>query len=357
MAGTLSSGIRSIFAYTPTMGLEATKPKLQFWSNPMPDWVMETFEQLATAEPITDANSRVKMGLGFDFWFLPEAFVKSIFEKVRSLGGNIVTGHCNRFHGENSSSLPAMMKKYGLLDHRVVLSHAGGVTADDVQLLQEANAFISATPSSEQHMAVGPPCCFRDDVPGIDKVCSFGVDSQAITSGSMVNEMRMGLQSARGKDSAEWNKKGKLPREIYRTTLDAYNMGTVQGARALDMQDDIGSIAVGKKADLVVFDTLSPAMIGAAQKDPVMAIVMHSSIGDIDTVVVDGVVRKRGGKLLPVKTTEWTEKSFVETSRSVEWREVATKVLEIQSRFVKKLEDFDLPEIESAVGSMYHLPW
>lgn len=45
------------------------------------------------------------------------------------------------------------------------------------------------------------------------------------------------------------------------------------------MEDKIGSIAVGKKAELVVFDGLSPAMFGAAEQDPVTAIVLARASG------------------------------------------------------------------------------
>lgn len=51
-----------------------------------------------------------------------------------------------------------------------------------------------------------------------------------------------------------------MPKNTYHATHEAYNLGTVRGARALNMEADVGSISVGKKADLVEFDTLSPAM-------------------------------------------------------------------------------------------------
>ena len=66
------------------------------------------------------------------------------------------------------------------------------------------------------------------------------------------------------------------------------------------MEEDLGSLAVGKIADLVVFDGDSPSMICASEQDPVAAIVLHSSVRDIDMVIVDGQIRKQNSKLLPV---------------------------------------------------------
>lgn len=121
------------------------------------------------------------------------------------------------------------------------------------------------------------------------------------------------------------------------------------------MEADIGSIEVGKKADIVLFDALSPSMYCAAQQDPVMAIVLHSSIRDVDTVIVDGVVRKRAGNLLPVQVTDYNQRDFIETSRQVEWPEVADHVLRMQERFVSKMEDYNLGELEKAIRTNWGL--
>ncbi|KAL2820419.1 Metallo-dependent hydrolase [Aspergillus granulosus] len=350
IAGTLSSGIRSIFAYTPVNILLATKPQVVFSPDPLPDWVMQTFERLATSHPLNDPGSRVKLGFGFDFYHLPKEIVLSLFEKVKSLGATVITSHFVRNFVRDSESLASLLNSYGLLQEGLVLSHAGGATADDIRLLQDANCFISATPNTELAMAAGPPVCFRDDLPGADRICSLGVDCHSATSGSMVNEMRMALQTARGTDSAAHIRKGQWPRGVSHTTADAFNMGTIQGARALCMEQDIGSIKVGKKADLVVFDALSPAMACVAQQEPVMAIVLHSTIRDIDMVLVDGEVRKKNGRLCPASGTEWLDgKGFVDTDRVIHWREVADRILAVQKRLAPKMPNHLLLEIEDRI--------
>ncbi|KAH8703255.1 hypothetical protein BGW36DRAFT_403692 [Talaromyces proteolyticus] len=354
IAGTLSSGIRSIFGYTPVATLAATMPKVEFSPDPLPDWVMQAFEQLATSHPLNDPESRVKLGLGFDFYHLSKEVVVGVFERAKSLGTKIITSHFIQNFVRDSESLPVLLKSYGLLQKGMVLSHAGGATADDVKLMHNANCFVSATPNTELAMAVGPPVCFRADLPGIDPICSLGVDCHSATSGSMVNEMRVALQTARGIESRTHIRNGEWPREVSHKTVDAFNMGTIQGARALCMEDDIGSIKVGKKADLVVFETLSPAMSCVAQQDPVMAIVLHSNIRDIDTVLVDGEIKKQNGKLCPVKAFEWhSEKGFVDMGLVIEWREVADRILAIHQRVVSKMSNSLLLEIEDHVRERF----
>ena len=58
-------------------------------------------------------------------------------------------------------------------------------------------------------------------------------------------------------------------------------------------------------------------MLAAVEHEPIAAILLHSSVRDVDTVIVDGVVRKENGKLLPVqaKGKQW------------QWSDVAKEVL------------------------------
>lgn len=338
--------------------LQEAKSEIKFAAELLPSWVMEAFERLAKSKFLTDPDSRVRLGFGFDFYFLPQQVVQGIFAKVKSLGVKVITSHFVRHLEQGGDSLAAKLRSYGLLEEGIVLSHAGGATAEDAKLLHDANAYVSATPNTELAMAAGPPVTFREDLPLMDRMCSLGIDCHSVTSCSLVNEMRFALQGARGHDSAKHLDNAQMPRKMYHTTAEAFNMGTIQGARALCLDQEIGSIKEGKKADLVIFEALSPAMIGVAQQDPVSAIVLHSSIGDINTVIVDGQIRKRDGKLLPVKTAEWHDETecVTTTESEISWREVAEHVLETQKRFVEKTKQYNIPGIEESLRQMYGKP-
>lgn len=79
----------------------------------------------------------------------------------------------------------------------------------------------------------------------------------------------------------------------------------------------IGSVEVGKKADLLVFDTLSPNLAGAL--DPFQAIVFSATNADVELVMVDGEIVKRDGTLTRV---EWgaVAKELREKARGVRKR-------------------------------------
>ncbi|PZE91186.1 amidohydrolase family protein [Curtobacterium sp. MCBD17_008] len=70
------------------------------------------------------------------------------------------------------------------------------------------------------------------------------------------------------------------------TAREAFEMGTIGGARALRMEDEIGSLEPGKRADLVVFDGESPTL--ANVHDPFQAVVFVAGSREVKDVWVDG---------------------------------------------------------------------
>lgn len=94
-----------------------------------------------------------------------------------------------------------------------------------------------------------------------------------------------------------------------------FNLGTVRGAKAVGMEKEVGRLKEGMKADLVVFDGMSPAMLAVAEEDPAAAVVLHSSPRDIDMVLVDGAVRKEGGRLVDVEVGQVVTQMVVKSRR------------------------------------------
>lgn len=78
---------------------------------------------------------------------------------------------------------------------------------------------------------------------------------------------------------------------------DVLRMATAEGAAALGLADEVGSLGIGKRADLVLLraDALNLAPVA---HDPIGAVVTAAHPGNIDTVLVDGRPVKRHGQLL-----------------------------------------------------------
>ncbi|KAK9710512.1 hypothetical protein K7432_008390 [Basidiobolus ranarum] len=82
----------------------------------------------------------------------------------------------------------------------------------------------------------------------------------------------------------------------------ALEMATVNGAKALGLENEIGSLEVGKKADLVVVDL--KRLNSTPDFNPVSTLVYTATGGQVDTVVVDGKIVVEGGELKSMDEAE-----------------------------------------------------
>ncbi|KAL9109998.1 MAG: hypothetical protein Q9227_005337 [Pyrenula ochraceoflavens] len=349
ISATESSGIRSVFCYTPIIRAKSWTSELAIEEDMMPAWLMETFDKLAKAQPF--GEGRIRLGFGFDFFFLPQEVVVGLFEKVRKAGVKLITTHFTRnpiagnlpnLHPLKSgnNSTPSILESYGLVQDDLLYSHATGATKEDCELMTKSNSYVSTTPDTEGQM-LGMPMTFRKDV-----LASLGIDCHSNNPCSIVEQMRLALFSARLLSMAELEKQAKFPKQIKGRTEEAFNLGTINGARAIKMGDQLGSIAEGKLADIVVFNATSPSMIGAAQHDPLVAVVRHSSVHDISEVIVDGVVRKGGFCLKPVRTGSH---AAVTEGQELSWDVVSKNLIQSREEIQKRVEKCNN---EAAVGWM-----
>lgn len=332
---------------------------LTFHPNPFEEWVMQTFNKLADQMPSSDG--RVTLGFAFDLFFLPDDMVKSLFAQVKNAGVKTIT--C---HGATSLALHPIpvLHNLDLLTEHIIISHGGTLTRSDAELLKKSGAHFSSTPSTELQCAMGRPYCFdasfldggvSGDSIGVQDVASLGIDCHACTAGSIISEAKLGLANARNYFNEYYMKQDKTPRTLPASLSveAAFNLATIKGAEAVRMEDCIGRIKEGYKADLVVFDSMSPGMVGGAQHDPVAAVMMHSSSADVEIVIVDGVVRKRGGKLVDVVVGEAARK--VVGKERLEWSDVAREIVSSRARLQEELGKVDFVEAEKALLKMYYL--
>jgi cytosine/adenosine deaminase-related metal-dependent hydrolase len=224
----------------------------------------------------------------------------------------------------------------------VLLAHSTNATAEEAAQINHVGAHVSSTPSTEIQMGLGDPVCFRSD---LAKVSSLGVDCHTAAAADIPGQMRLALQFARGTRNRKIQESGKSPRSIEYTVEQVFNLGTIQGARAVGKGSEIGSLAEGKLADLVIYDPQSPGMVCASASDPVAAIVLHSSVRDIDTVFVDGVIRKQGGKLGPVDVG----------SKKMGWKEIASELIQSRQKIQEEVEKCDYDKALKTICSAFML--
>ncbi|KAF3002432.1 hypothetical protein E8E13_004045 [Curvularia kusanoi] len=322
------------------------------------DWVMKTFEELADQGPF--GAGRVTLGFAFDLFFLPPEMIKGLFAQVKGKGVKTITTHGSVSLGNVVQSLSTL----DLLDETIIISHGGDIKATDAELIKAAGAHLSSTPSSELQMAMGRPYCFDSAFAdggvhghsiGLQDNASLGIDCHTITGGSILTEARVGLQNARNTFGEYHLKQGKIPRTMpdNLSVEAAFNLATIKGAEAVNMGKEIGRIAEGYKADVVIFDALSPSMVAAAQHDPVAAVILHSTPDDIETVIVDGVVRKQNGKLLPVAVDDAAQSTIGKASLT--WTDVAKNVVVSRARIQDEIDKIDFEEATAALHKLFHI--
>jgi 5-methylthioadenosine/S-adenosylhomocysteine deaminase len=79
--------------------------------------------------------------------------------------------------------------------------------------------------------------------------------------------------------------------------LDALRLATSEGARALGLEDEVGSLEVGKRADLVVLDLARPELVAAPQVDVHDLVAFSASPATVRHVLVDGELLVEDGRL------------------------------------------------------------
>jgi len=158
----------------------------------------------------------------------------------------------------------------GLTTHRLCLAHCVWVDEAEQSLMAERDVKVLHCPGSNLKLGSGLAPVVEMRKKGIS--VSLGADGAACNNHlDMFEEMRLAavLQSVR-------HQPGAL------TARDAVDMATREGARALGLEAEIGSIEVGKRADLILIDAKGP--------DPYSTIVYASRGTDVRATVVDGEV-------------------------------------------------------------------
>jgi 5-methylthioadenosine/S-adenosylhomocysteine deaminase len=164
----------------------------------------------------------------------------------------------------------------GLASPQLCVAHCVWVDEAEQQLLAGRGVKVLHCPGSNLKLASGIAPVTEMRGRGIS--VSLGADGAACNNHlDMFSEMRLaaGLQAVtRG------------PRAL--AARDVLWMATREGARALGLDADIGSIEPGKRADLIVIDRDRPHL--ATAPDPISAVVYAARPSDVRTTVIDGAI-------------------------------------------------------------------
>lgn len=193
-----------------------------------------------------------------------------------------ITTHVGMYPGKATGIQPLLDAGLGGPD--VLLIHCTNADAKEITGLASTKTWVSLSPYTELRTGFGvtPIKAFLDA--GVSLCLS--VDTTALSgNGDMFAIMRMLQNLINGGEKNEFAAK---PRRLL-------ELATIEGARALGLSDVTGSLTPGKRADLILVRGYDLNMAPAT--DPVRMIVQATEPSNVDTVIVDGQVLKRNGKL------------------------------------------------------------
>lgn len=182
----------------------------------------------------------------------------------------------------------------GLLGSDTTYVHCCYFHEDEWQMVADSGGTVSIAPQVETQMGHGWPPVMKAIEYGLRP--SLSIDVVTTVPGDMFTQIRAAFGAERARVNADcW--KANLP--VPETMLTARRMleiATRNGAHVAGLEDRTGSLTPGKRADVVAID--ATALNVAPVHDAAAAVTLSADVSNVDTVIVDGVVRKRDGRLL-----------------------------------------------------------
>jgi len=243
------------------------------------------------------AEGRIKVWFGAR---TPGGVSEALYKEMSGLSkkkGIPITMHCaevkaDRGFFESKGHTPmSYCEEVGLLGPRTVLVHMVHLDDGDIATLARTKTNVAHCPTSNAKLASG--VCRVPDLQRASVNVGLGTDGAPCNNTcDILQEMKLAgiVHKAVSFDPTA------VPAE------EVLEMATINGARALGLEELVGSLEVGKKADFVAINMKRVGL--QPWFSPVSAVVYAATGSDVDLVVVDGKVLVEEGKLMTMGEEE-----------------------------------------------------
>ncbi len=233
--------------------------------------------------------------MAFDVTGDPAFPEQAAFEVARELDVPVTT-HAGVWGATNDDGI-RLMYEDGFMTPRTIYVHAASLSADSYQRIAATGGSVSVSTESEQSGGQGYPPTWA--LRSYDIPVSLSMDTSVWWSGDLFSAMRATLGADRSREHLEAHAAAR-PSPTTTCAPSRSSTGPPAAARGPSGCDDrIGSIEVGKQADLVLLkNDRSPVMFPIL--NPYGHVALQAQRADVDTVLVNGRVVKRAGRLVDV---------------------------------------------------------
>jgi 5-methylthioadenosine/S-adenosylhomocysteine deaminase len=177
-----------------------------------------------------------------------------------------------------------VLHHHHLLDEYTILVHCVQVDEGELELLSETGSSVAHCPESNLKLGSG----IAPIAAMLEKNINLCVGTDGAASNNDLNIL------GEIKTAAMLQKGVTRHPEIF-TTTQALEMITLNSARAYHLDELIGSLEPGKKADLVLIDLEQAHLVPV--HDPIANLIYAADRSDVDTVIIDGKIQLQDGRL------------------------------------------------------------
>jgi 5-methylthioadenosine/S-adenosylhomocysteine deaminase len=201
----------------------------------------------------------------------------------------------DRVNSEHGLSPIQYLDRIGILDQDTLLVHCVWIDDRDVETVASRKSAVSHNPESNMKLASG--------IAPVQSLMEAGIAVGLGTDGCASNNTLDLFQAM------DMTAKLHKVHSLDPTALDAktvLQMATIDGARAIGLDQQIGSLEVGKQADIIIIDTCRPHL--TPMYHPSSHLVYTANGNDVKTSIIAGRVVMEDGKLVSMNLADILEK-------------------------------------------------
>ena len=188
------------------------------------------------------------------------------------------------------------LNKLGLTGENLILAHCIWLDSEEMKILADTGTKIAHCPNSNLKLASG--------IAPIPELLDLGANVSLAADGAPCNN---NLDMFREMRNSTLIQKARLLDPTVMPASKVFELATLAGAKAMGMEKELGSLEVGKKADIVIMDLNNIYNSPCDEGDLISKLVYSASSRDVESTIIDGKIVMKNKILLTLNETSIIE--------------------------------------------------